>query len=225
MRTFIALGAVVAMLSPLSLLGQLKADNDPSTEREIRSLEAERRVALLKQDRAMLDRMYAADMSTIDNDGEIHSNVGKDAVNLNSPATRSVTAWDSDQMQVRVYGDVAIVTQRVHIVDQLKGKKRDVYGRLTHTWVKRDGKWQIVARHGSEIRAMPGSPQGPAEADRAAASPSCALLLSSDERVNATERASAASNNACAIKIALPIDGFVTWMSKQPLSVSRRRPR
>jgi hypothetical protein len=59
---------------------QIKADNDPVTEGVIRSLEPERRLALLKQDRSALDRMYATDMSTIDNDGELHSNLGKDAV-------------------------------------------------------------------------------------------------------------------------------------------------
>ena len=46
---------------------------------------------------------------------------------------------------VRIYGDVAIV----HYFcsgswKDLQGNERSIKDRMTHTWRKRDGKWQII---------------------------------------------------------------------------------
>jgi len=58
-----------------------------------------------------------------------------------------------DRIRVRVIGDTAIVT-----LDQMEKSRyqgRDIIGRSkwTDTFMKRNGKWQLVANHGSQVEA------------------------------------------------------------------------
>ena len=52
----------------------------------------------------------------------------------------------SDDYKVTVYGNTAIMTHR----GTVEGV-RNIQFRSTHIWMKRTGKWQIVAHHGSRI--------------------------------------------------------------------------
>jgi ketosteroid isomerase-like protein len=58
----------------------------------------------------------------------------------------------ADDYSVRVFGDTAIMTHRGTVT----GKNPLVY-RSTHVWMKRNGKWQIVAHHSSEVPKAKGS--------------------------------------------------------------------
>ena len=52
----------------------------------------------------------------------------------------------ADDFNVRVFGNTAIMTHRGTVT----GKNPLVY-RSTHVWMKRGGKWQIVAHHSSTV--------------------------------------------------------------------------
>src|SRR5688572_2830371 len=52
----------------------------------------------------------------------------------------------SDDYRVMIYGNTAIMTHR----GTVEGV-RNIQFRSTHVWMKRAGKWQIVAHHGSRI--------------------------------------------------------------------------
>ena len=52
----------------------------------------------------------------------------------------------SDDYQVRIFGNMAIMTHR----GTVEGV-RNIKFRSTHIWMKRGGKWLIVAHHGSPI--------------------------------------------------------------------------
>jgi hypothetical protein len=52
----------------------------------------------------------------------------------------------SDDYKVTIYGNTAIMTHR----GTVEGV-RNIQFRSTHVWMKRRGKWQIVAHHGSRI--------------------------------------------------------------------------
>ena len=54
----------------------------------------------------------------------------------------------ADDFNVRVFGNTAIMTHRGTVT----GKTPTVY-RSTHVWMKRGGKWQIVAHHSNEFAA------------------------------------------------------------------------
>ena len=52
----------------------------------------------------------------------------------------------SDDYKVKIYGNTAIMTHR----GTVEGV-RNIQFRSTHIWMKRAGKWQIVAHHGSRL--------------------------------------------------------------------------
>ena len=52
----------------------------------------------------------------------------------------------SDDYKVTVHGNVAIMTHRATVQGV-----RNIQFRSTHVWMKRRGKWQIIAHHGSMI--------------------------------------------------------------------------
>lgn len=52
----------------------------------------------------------------------------------------------SDDYKVTIHGSIAIMTHR----GTVEGV-RNIQFRSTHIWMKRGGRWQIVAHHGSQI--------------------------------------------------------------------------
>jgi hypothetical protein len=52
----------------------------------------------------------------------------------------------SDDYKVTIYGNTAIMTHRATV-----SGVRNMQFRSTHVWMKRKGKWQIVAHHGSPV--------------------------------------------------------------------------
>lgn len=151
MRTAICLSGLALVLFSSALFAQAS-----SAGQEIRRLEEERRLAVLHQDLTVLDRLYAKDMVVIDRSGQIHFNRDE---GLNTPANRTTTRWDTNEMRVKIYGDTAIVTQRAHITDIIHGQPRDFIARLTHVWVRTNGGWKVVLRQGTEIRQVRQRPE------------------------------------------------------------------
>lgn len=56
-----------------------------------------------------------------------------------------------DDAKVQVYGDTAIVTYSSNDKGTYKGKDISGKTRWTDVFVKRNGKWQLVATHGSRV--------------------------------------------------------------------------
>lgn len=52
----------------------------------------------------------------------------------------------ADDYKVRVFGNMAIMTHRATVEGV-----RNIQFRSTHVWMKRGGKWLIVAHHGGQI--------------------------------------------------------------------------
>ena len=52
----------------------------------------------------------------------------------------------SDDYKVTIYGNTAVMTHRGTV-----SGVRNMQFRSTHVWMKRGGKWQIVAHHGSPV--------------------------------------------------------------------------
>src|SRR5215471_16328270 len=107
-----------------------------TARQEIIALEEERRQAVLHNDVDTLQRQYADGMTVVDNSGAFHVNRANSSATLNAAANRTTTKWVSSDMNVKAYGDAAIVFQRSEISDVLGGQLRDFTGRLTHVWVK-----------------------------------------------------------------------------------------
>ncbi len=60
---------------------------------------------------------------------------------------RTLTAFDMSEPRVRVYGNSALVTFKLHLAGVFGGKPFDVMERETDAWSWEDGKWKCVLSH------------------------------------------------------------------------------
>jgi ketosteroid isomerase-like protein len=127
------------------------AQTPTTPERELLKLEDEWSQASIKRDGAALPRFYADEYLFTDEDGVV-TDKAKEMKNLTTGVFR-LESYKFDDMKVRVYGDVAIVTGRNTIKGMWDDIKRDVSGpyRFTDVFVRRDGRWQCVASQSSRI--------------------------------------------------------------------------
>lgn len=65
---------------------------------------------------------------------------------------RQITSYVRDDERVRVYGDTAIMTYHYTSKETYKGRDDSSNDRLIRVFVKREGRWQIVA--GQETRVV-----------------------------------------------------------------------
>ncbi len=106
--------------------------------------------ALKKGDMVALQQILPADYRITLSDGRILNR----EENLEPIAKKQFTFSSAgvDSVDVRVFGDAAVVTG-VGIFTVLMGEKSmDVRERFTDTYVRRKGKWQPVASHSTPLR-------------------------------------------------------------------------
>lgn len=123
---------------------------------EILAQEEELTRATRMLDIEALDRIYADDIVVT---GVLDGTCAKPAImdelqrgvaqrnTAAATATQIVTSYDKEDLNVAVHGDLAISTYR--FVFTAKGESIDVHRRhrTTNVWVKRHGRWQIIAAH------------------------------------------------------------------------------
>jgi ketosteroid isomerase-like protein len=107
--------------------------------------------ALLRGDSAWFERAFAEDYLLILGDA---STVTKAQI-VKGLASKEVTwqAANGRDMQVRLYGDIAIVTGRFSGKLREKGKSISTDERFTSVWIKNGDRWKAVSEHVSEMPA------------------------------------------------------------------------
>jgi ketosteroid isomerase-like protein len=119
----------------------------------LKQLDQERIQAQISADAAALDRLYAEDFIGIGPSGakRVKAQVIADFTS-GSLRFQSIT---TDDVQWRVYGDTAVETGLSTMNGQDKGKTVPRDNRFTRVWVKRQGRWQLVANHYSLLATQP----------------------------------------------------------------------
>ena len=111
-----------------------------SVETELKKLEREWFDAVVKNDEATLNRIFADDFTAINNDGSF---VDKAAMSQMLKSSRvSLDEIRTDEFKLRLYGTTAVVTGRATYIRD--GKP---LGTSSHTevWSRRGGRWQAVS--------------------------------------------------------------------------------
>ena len=108
---------------------------------------AEYDVAIMRGDVAALERIFA--------DEFIYTNPQCEVLNkqqqIAALSTGDLKLEDakSDDVRVRIYGETAVMTGRFTARAGLEGKAVNINERYTAVWVRRDGRWQLVAEQGN----------------------------------------------------------------------------
>ena len=137
------------VLAALLLATSAPQDTEP---RVLLRLEDEWALALIHRDggvfrRLLADRfIYTEDDRTMSRDDVLHEVVA---------GADTVQAAHNEDMRVRRFGETAIVTGWLVVTGQGPSGRFDRRYRFTDTWVRRRGRWQIVAAHDYLVPAPP----------------------------------------------------------------------
>jgi ketosteroid isomerase-like protein len=58
---------------------------------------------------------------------------------------------EHNDLKVRTYGDTGVVNSRVRMTGATNGTPFDNQLLLTHVWVKKDGRWQLVTHQTTRL--------------------------------------------------------------------------
>jgi len=133
MRTF----AVVALL-----LLVCRSSAPAQVEDSVRAVEMRRREALLAADTVALSRMLAPDFIEISRLGTVRTRA--DNVRDIASGALHLTSINYDSLNVRVYGDVAVLTGIADNTGTMRGFPFSGRIRYSRVFVRRDGRWQAV---------------------------------------------------------------------------------
>ncbi len=154
MKPFLMAALIVACASLLAQAQNKDAGDGDAVTREVLKAEQEQRDAYLRRDVAATERLVADQFVLTIQGGEIGNKANLITFLKEEPADPTLTLTTEDT-QVRVSGDTAIVTGR-----RIERRKRPdssqegvAYARYIRTYVKRQGRWQLLAEH---LQAIPG---------------------------------------------------------------------
>jgi hypothetical protein len=129
--------SAAALLAAIPAYSQTPNANEQAVLKAYRALDQ----AQFKKDRGTLERLMADDYSYTHSNGTVNDK----AADIKETMSEDIKWTDtkSDDLKVRRYGNVAVVTGQVTLTGSAKNY---VPGprRFTEIWVNRDGHWQNV---------------------------------------------------------------------------------
>ncbi len=125
-----------------------------SVENEIRELDKAEAEAVLKHDTIALERLWADDFTVNTPYNDVRTRKRGSRINL------YYSKFERNIEKLMIYNDSLVITMGNEVVNRkppmtLAG--RTLTRRFTHIWMKRNGKWQLTARHANWI--CPDMPQ------------------------------------------------------------------
>ena len=125
-----------------------EAAENAAGQEEVRRVQDDLINAYVHRDINALDRALGDEYKFVADDGSVMDKA-KTIASFKS-GERQITSYVRDEERVRVYGDTAIMTYRYASKETYKGQDDSSNDRLIRVFVKRNGRWQIVA--GQETR-------------------------------------------------------------------------
>lgn len=113
------------------------------------SIEERLAAAWVAGDNSFHERVLADDWSVIDLTGRVLSKAEVLAEAFSGD--RQITSGHIDEIDVRPFGDWAIVTGRTRMAGRYRGEDMEVTLRFTDVFANRDGDWQVVASQATLI--------------------------------------------------------------------------
>lgn len=148
MKLILVIGLLTITATSIAI-GQGKDANasaNSKADQEIRQVEDKRREALLRSDTATLDLIFADEYLVTNQFGQLQTKA--QMMSALRSGTLKFESVVEDDVSVRVYGDVAVLTGRS--TSKHEGRET-VQSRFTRVYVKRQGRWQAVAHQVTRI--------------------------------------------------------------------------
>jgi ketosteroid isomerase-like protein len=121
-----------------------------AADQELRAAESQLTAALSSVDVDQLGRIWADDFVSTMADGHVVSGKSRlAALRAKKPEAGKLVISSNEQVDVRAYGDWAVVLVRSSWIAD--GKRVGDPYQATHVWAKREGVWRLVAAHISQV--------------------------------------------------------------------------
>jgi ketosteroid isomerase-like protein len=147
-RFVIAFALLIA--APLYSFGQTgaRADEISKAEQEVRRLERAWLDAYEQLDAKAMDSIVADDFAITFPNGEMQTKPQlMDDIRKPRSAAAPAMKFHTEDVSSRAYGDTVILRGLVVTEYQREGKTERQQSRYTDTYVRRGGRWQVVASH------------------------------------------------------------------------------
>ncbi len=119
-------------------------------EAQVAKLEYDFAKAIVKDGNAAVDMYEADDIVSTDPSGRVTTKA--DEKKDWASGDIKLQAADISDLKVRPYGNSAVATGAIAIKGTYKGQDMSGNYRFTDTWVKRNGKWQVVASQATKVQ-------------------------------------------------------------------------
>jgi ketosteroid isomerase-like protein len=140
--------AAVFCLGSMSLRAE---DAAAVADKQLRTLEADLAAALSAVDVDRLSQLWADDFVSTMADGRVTTGKARlEAFRAKKPDAVSRVTNENQKLDVHVHGDWALILVTSSWI--AAGKPVGDPYQATHIWAKRDGRWQLVAAHISEVK-------------------------------------------------------------------------
>jgi ketosteroid isomerase-like protein len=135
-----------------TVFAQARARKGPAieAERELLKINKEYDEALVRGDIAALDLIFGDEFIYTSTSGEVVNK--RQQLELVRSGLMKIASGVSDDLQVRLYGNVALVLGSFKARGQFKGQAFDSTERYTSVWIKRGRRWQLIAEQGTLVR-------------------------------------------------------------------------
>lgn len=145
MRSILLVAAIIVLTT--SLVSGQSAKQKAAIEQEIRKLDLAHADAVLRGDLAALDKLWTEDFKVNNPFNEV------DKADRIRTGAVTYSSFIREPESILIHGDTVIVMGRETVVP--KGNSPDagktINRRYTNIWMKRKGKWRLIARHASVI--------------------------------------------------------------------------
>jgi ketosteroid isomerase-like protein len=154
MSRFVGMAAMLALVAlglPCAALRAAPAE----AAMELRTLTKSWDEAYLARDAAALGRLLADEYTLTDASGAVINRTAYLMSLIKSPDISRATSFASEDVEVHVYGDAAVVTGSSPVKGRARGRSQafsDRY-RFIDVWVKQQGSWKAVATQATRVAA------------------------------------------------------------------------
>ena len=145
--------STIAVIALWCLAAQAQYDNSAGTKvgvaDQIKKLEQQRNEAILKGDTATLDKLTSDDYTNTTAQGKIEKKA--DIMDGFKSGKIKFDSRELSDLDVRVYGNTAVVTGQVNQKATNNGVDTSGQSRFTRVYVKQKGRWVSVANQATPI--------------------------------------------------------------------------
>jgi len=137
--------------------GSIRADQNPASEEEIRSLEVKLTQQILSGD-AAYGSSLAEDYVLVRDDGTTHTKAEMTARFLARDPANRIESMRPSNLRIRVYGETAVMNFELSWVQVVNGKRIGLSSEMTKVFIKRKGRWYMINNQGTPLPAPAGVP-------------------------------------------------------------------